>query len=113
MNDPKIYDLQKELISDGGGQVYVGGFRDEYINDPSSLDYYLDFIDTESSLSQFNIDNIGRRTQVENNNEINCVFEPEIPDLVIIEAGQPDTAEKESRMRSPQPDLYSSRFFYL
>ena len=95
MNEwPKIYDLQKELISDGGGQVYVGGFRDEYINDPSSLDYYLDFIDTESSLSQFNIDNIGRRTQVENNNEINCVFEPEIPDLVIIEAGQPDTAEK-------------------
>ena len=45
-------------------------------------------------LSQFNVNAIGRRSMVESNDGYNCVFEPVIPDFVLIENGQPDTEEK-------------------
>ncbi len=115
---PKLYDLQKNSIVENGVIIYTGGFRDEYINDPSSMDYYLDFIDTNSKLAQFNIDAIGRRSKVENINEINCIFEPVIPDLVIIENGQPQTptqrAECEARNQEytqVEPSIFASLGF--
>ena len=47
--------------------------------------YYLDFIDPASSqLGQFSIRNIGRRTQVSTSDKVNCLFEPEIPNIVLI-----------------------------
>jgi hypothetical protein len=61
---------------------------------PSNIDYYLDFIDSSAAISQFSVRNIGRRSHIVNSNDINCVFEPDIPDFVIIELGQPDTDEK-------------------
>ena len=93
---PKQYDLRKTQTAEtiDGKPVYIGGFRQEYEADPSSLDFYLDMIDSTAKVSEFNVNAIGRRTLVENNNEVNCIFEPNIPDFVIIENGQPDTQEK-------------------
>jgi hypothetical protein len=54
----------------------------------------LDFIDTNTPIGNLSIDNIGRRSKIENKDTYNCVFEPEIPDFVLIEAGQPDTEQK-------------------
>ena len=49
--------------------------------------YYLDFIDPkETSLGEFSVQNIGRRQQVTTDDTINCLFSPEIPDIVFIEA---------------------------
>lgn len=76
---PKMYDVQ------------VGKFYEEAESTPSDLDFYLDFIDSNSAISELSIQNIGRRTKVVNDDKINCVFEPDIPNFVIIEAGQPDT----------------------
>ena len=81
-------------IDDKGETIYTGGFYDEVLKTPSDIDYYLDFIDSVAAISQFSVRNIGRRSQVVNRNDINCVFEPDIPDFVIIELGQPDTDEK-------------------
>ena len=97
MNEwPKIYDLKKNsyIREEDGVTIYTGAFRDTAKNTPSDIDYFLDFIDANSAINEFNVNNIGRRTYVENNNGINCVFEPEIPDFVIIELGQDDTDEK-------------------
>ena len=93
---PKQYDLRKTQTAEmvDGKPVYIGGFREEYEADPSSLDFYLDMIDSTAKVSEFNVNAIGRRTLVENNNEVNCIFEPNIPDFVIIENGQSDTQEK-------------------
>ena len=46
--------------------------------DPENIDYFLDFIDEDSSLGGYSISNIGKRSMIiEDNNEgINCVFEP-------------------------------------
>ena len=92
---PKLYDLQKSsYVDDNGDTVYTGGFRDEVLKNPSDIDYFLDFIDTNSAMSQFSINSIGRRTHVVNSNDINCIFEPEIPDYVLIKTGQEDTEER-------------------
>ena len=98
---PKIYNLQKDFyINDEGETIYTGGFYDEFLKTPSDMDYYLDFIDSNTAISQFNVNNIGRRTQVINKNDINCIFEPDIPDFIIIELGQPDTDEKRAECES-------------
>lgn len=92
---PKHYDLRKSSYTNEKGElIYTGDFRDEYIKDPSTMDYYLDFIDSDSAIGYLSIDNIGRRTHVVNSNDINCLFECHIPDLVLIQAGQEDTQER-------------------
>ena len=86
---PKLYDVAK--INEDGT---MGNWREEVLATPSNIDYFLDFIDAGTDIAQFTISNIGRRTQVINDNNVNCVFAPEIPDFVLIELGQPDTQEK-------------------
>jgi hypothetical protein len=76
---PKIYDIEKRE------------FKEEALKDPYKLDYYLDFIDSSAEISKISISNIGRRTKVINSNDINCIFEREIPDCVLIESGQKDS----------------------
>ena len=91
---PKLYNLQKDFYIKNEEKIYTGGFYDEVLKTPSNIDYYLDFIDSSAAISQFNVSNIGRRQYVVNKNDINCIFEPAIPDFIIIENGQPDTAQK-------------------
>ena len=92
---PKIYDMKKNHYLDAQGNIiYTGGFKDEILANPSNMDYFLDFIDSDAAISQFNVNAIGRRSMIESNDGFNCVFEPVIPDYVIIESGQEDTREK-------------------
>ena len=67
------------------------GFLDEVLNQPSNIDFFLDFIDTNSALAQLSVNNIGRRTAVLVDDAVNCIFEPDNPDIVIIQAGTLDT----------------------
>ena len=65
-----------------------------------TLDYYLDFIDSNSKIGQLSIDKIGKRTKVLVDDKINCIFEPEIPNVVILEAGAPNLAELRDKYQS-------------
>ena len=65
-----------------------------------TLDYYLDFIDSNSKIGQLSIDKIGKRTKVLVDDKINCIFEPKIPNVVILEAGAPNLAELEYKYNS-------------
>lgn len=97
---PKLWDPMKEdLGTDGiyGFPIYKGG----YIDGISKYDYeyWLDFLEGteggERSVSQFNINKIGRRTKVINEKEINCLFAEEFPSYIYIEAtGAEDVDEK-------------------
>lgn len=78
---PKLYDVEK------------GEFKQEALDNPTGIDFFLDFIDSNASISEFNISNIGRRTKVVNDDSINCIFEPEIPDLVLINLEDDDVEE--------------------
>ncbi len=74
---PKLYDVQN------------GKFFDETLKYQSDIDYYLDFIDTSAAIGELSIQNIGRRQKIVVDDSINCVFEPEIPDLIILNTSDP------------------------
>lgn len=87
---PKLYDLKAGTETINGEQVYVGAFRPEVLKQPWTVSYFLDFIDSTNAISQFSVNAIGRRSLIKSEDTYNCVFEPEIPDFVLIETGQPD-----------------------
>lgn len=74
--------------------VYTGNYFDEALKTPSDIDFFLDLIDSNAAISQFSVSNIGRRTKVVNDNQINCIFAPYIPDYILIKLGQEDTDDK-------------------
>ena len=76
---PKLYDIQEQH------------FFEEVEKDPSSIDFFLDIIDVSSELADFSVENIGRRTLIINDDTINCIFEPDIPDIILIESGTNET----------------------
>lgn len=68
---PMIYDLENKM----------------YYEDAEPY-YFLDFIDPSTSgLGQFSVANIGRRRNVSVDDQINCLFAPEIPEVVFIDMG--------------------------
>ena len=78
---PKIYDIEN------------GKFKQDTFKNPSEINYYLDFIDTQTSVSQFAVDNIGRRTKILNEGKnVNCVFEAWIPDVILINKDATDNS---------------------
>lgn len=91
---PKLYDMHAYEQDVNGVLAHVGEFYPEVLTTPSDIDYFLDFIDSTAEISKFSVSNIGRRSKVVVDDSVNCVFAPEIPDFVIIEAGLEDTDEK-------------------
>ena len=81
---PTIYDLEKqEFIYDNG--LDSSDDATQYFKTFTNGNYFLDFIDPdESGMEQFAIGNIGRRTDVVTNEDVNCLFEPEIPNVIFI-----------------------------
>jgi hypothetical protein len=86
---PKQYDLDGSVRSDG-----KPGFLEEIESDPTLLDFYLDLIDDGSAISNFSVENIGRRQKVITDTSVNCIFEPHIEDVVLIETAKTSTKTK-------------------
>ncbi len=70
---PRLYDLR------------AGEWKVDRLSD---IDYYLDFIDSTAAISKFSISNIGRRSHVVVDDKVNCLFESDIPDLLITLEGE-------------------------
>lgn len=86
---PKIFDLEN--------QKYKTNIKEH----PEEINYFLDFIDEDSQLGCYSVSNIGRRAKIinDNNEGINCVFEPQIPNIVYI-----DTTKDSSSYTTNQLD---------
>lgn len=82
---PKMYDIEN------------GEFYEEYEKDPSSLEYFLDFIDSSAAIGELSISNIGKRSKIIVDEDVNCIFEREIPNLVMIDASQDSAIVTEQR----------------
>jgi hypothetical protein len=71
----EIYDIDNQEFyaeSQGGAALTDGN-------------YYLDFIDpSTSALGEFSVANIGRRSDVVEDDDVNCLFAPEIPNVVFV-----------------------------
>ena len=60
------------------------------VNTLSNGNFYLDFIDAgTATLGEYSIDNIGRREDIVSNDDINCLFLPEIPNIVFLNTDDP------------------------
>ena len=78
---PKIYDVEN------------GCFFEETLRRPYDIDYFLDFIDSPDAISEFGVQNIGRRTVALVDESVNCIFSPDILDIVLIEKDQNTTKD--------------------
>ena len=104
---PLIYDIRNQK------------FYDEVINNPTQINFFLDFIDQPSAgIAQLSVNNIGRRTEVLNaDKNVNCVFQDWIPDLILINNGLNQSDVKRLREQCErrgqnyyqiQPELYDA-----
>lgn len=69
---PKLYDFEKNKWKD---------------IDSSVMDFYLDFIDSNSELGKFSVNTIGRRSKVVVDDAVSVLYRPDVPDYVILEKG--------------------------
>lgn len=76
--------------------------------------YFLDIVATSNpAFAQFNISNIGHRTEVITDNDINCIASPEVPNLVYIQTGTKETAELRNEcIKRNQPYVQVSSDIY-
>lgn len=74
---PKIFDM------------YPSGYYPSIQKNPDNMDFYLDFLSGSDLTIKYGIANIGKRTQVISNNSINCIFEPQCPNIVYLDANPP------------------------
>ena len=84
----KIYDIEK------------GEFYKEFIQNPSDINFFLDFIDTDAAVGEFSIDNIGRRSKVTNDDDVNCLFEPDFPDIILLNGNDPNITQMQEECNS-------------
>ena len=92
---PKLYNFKAKSLKEKEGIIYTGDFYEEVTKTPSDIDYYLDFIDSNAEIGKISIENIGRRSHVIVDNDINCIFEPDIPDFILIETGEDAQKKRE------------------
>ena len=100
---PKLYDVRNQQ------------FLDEVKKQPSDIDFFLDFIDSSAAISEFSVQNIGRRTATLVDDSVNCIFEPDNPNIVIIEAGTDttDTLQRECEAKRQEYAQVRSEIYSL
>lgn len=83
---PNEYDLRRDK------QKFFGEEEDGSIHYKTLTcgNYFFDMIDaSSSSLGMYSVQNIGRRMDVYNNDDVNCLFQPLIPDVVFLNKDNP------------------------
>lgn len=89
---PKIWDLLKNKY-----------FADIEQKKLTSLDYFLNLINSTDLISKFNISAIGKRSHIISNNSINCIFQPTCPEIIFFDNNPPveenQTFSKQSLQR--------------
>ena len=76
---PKLFTLKQV------NNYYEDQMQEYVTKNPQQLDFFLDFIDTSSKISQFRVNNIGRRTKtLSKDGNMNCIFEPQVPDVILL-----------------------------
>ena len=101
---PKLYDIVNNK------------FLDSVLKQPDSIEYFLDFIDTDAQIGEFCINNIGRRTYAVTDEKINCIFSKIPPDCVIIcgeidedfEAKKNEAINRGQKFTNVKDDVYKN-----
>ena len=85
----KLYDME------------ANEFLPETKDNQVGIDYWLDFID-DAAVSEFSVSNIGRRSYTKTENGCNCIFEPDIPNCVMVNTASEDVVDTRSQYTKAQ-----------
>lgn len=83
---PGEYNLQRDNQGFFGAQ---SGKSETYLTLTEGK-YFLDFIETSTELGKYSVSAIGRRSDVISDDKINCLFEPEIPNVIFLNIDNPE-----------------------
>ena len=75
----------------------------------TSIDYFLNFINSSNLTSKFSISSIGKRSHIISNSAINCIFEPECPDIVFFDDNPPVEENQPFSMQTLQREDYNKK----
>ena len=70
------------------------GWNIEIINNPSNLNFWFDFLDTTGEINKFNVQAIGQRSKVTNNDKIKAIYYKEIPNVIFSMGDEKETTHK-------------------
>ena len=99
---PKIYDME---YSAPGATTKIGKWREDVVSMPTALDWWLDIIDDDATIGQFSVDNIGRRSYAKTDSGCNCVFEPDIPDVIMVDIDNDPSQQVDTRSQETKEQL--------
>lgn len=90
-----IYNLQTQRFY---GQEAEQEF---YVSSLTDGDYFLDFIEPSSTtLGKYSVSSIGRRSDIVSSDDVNCLFTPDIPNVVFINMDDDDASEQQGKLNS-------------
>lgn len=95
---PKIWDLLKNK--------YYADIEQKKL---TSLDYFLNLINSTDLISKFNISAIGKRSHIISNNSINCIFQPTCPEIIFFDNNPPVEENQTFSKQSLQRKNYENK----
>lgn len=105
---PDIY--QQELL-DLFDMIYnmkEKKFKADIVENPNALDYFFDYLEPTGKMQDYSVDNIGTRIYTEQQDNINKLYNKDIPNFCLIDIGLPekDIIEKQTECLN-SGNLYS------
>ena len=61
-------------LFDTMNEKWIDGWNPKIKTDPHQLDYWIDFIDSRSEISQYSVNSIGRRTKAQKSNSAKAIY---------------------------------------
>ena len=69
------------------------GWNPLVLTSPQSLNFYLDFIDSNAEIGKYSVQMIGRRTQAINDSDVTSIYTMETPDIIFVNSSLTDDSE--------------------
>lgn len=94
--NPLETDSDREIQEITGYEYYDGELSQKELRywnklihyDPSQLNFWFDFLDTEGELSHYSVKKIGTRSKVVNDSAINSIYNEETPEVLLVLPGE-------------------------
>ena len=101
---PRTYDLFNQCFYE---EPWTTGQTND--RDLTQGNYFLDFLDSiDTTFGEWSVNNIGRRSDVVVNNEINCLFQPEIPNVNLININSNNSPSSTPGQEDYEQEVYDA-----
>ena len=91
--NPNPSDKQKNEFYTEGNSKY---WNKKIHTDPNGLNFWIDFLDVQGDINNYNIEKIGARTKVVNENSIKSIYYKEIPEVLFIISGKDEISKSQN-----------------